>query len=248
MFLHYLSIISKNEVLESIGAFAFAGLLQLTNMWVYMQPQKSRGKLSRGIILAGRWRQDVSKNKCEWTACVYVSPPQLHLWEHGVGEYRGVRFLWSPWTHRDVSITGRIMAAAKASNCESFILNEYVTKSVFFQDHNKVKTPATHPSRRIQEHRETPGSVSAQRERRRRRRRRQRGGILSSSICVCQTDCESKMGHGWQAYFWRGPPHDQRHDFLMSSDPLEEKSSVTLHLWKKLTITSAMLNLATAKR
>ena len=164
MFLHYLSIISKNEVLESIGAFAFAGLLQLTNMWVYMQPQKSRGKLSRGIILAGRWRQDVSKNKCEWTACVYVSPPQLHLWEHGVGEYRGVRFLWSPWTHRDVSITGRIMAAAKASNCESFILNEYVTKSVFFQDHNKVKTPATHPSRRIQEHRETPGSVSAQRE------------------------------------------------------------------------------------
>lgn len=49
MFLHYLSIISKNEVLESIGAFAVAGLPQITNMWVYMQPQK----LSWGIILAG---------------------------------------------------------------------------------------------------------------------------------------------------------------------------------------------------
>lgn len=89
-------------------------------------------------------------------------PTQLHLWECGVSEHRSVCFLWSPWTHRDVSITGRIMAAVKARNCESFILNEHLTKCVFFQDYNKVKTPATHPSRRIQEHRETPGSVSVQ--------------------------------------------------------------------------------------
>uniref|UniRef100_A0A671YYE0 Follicle stimulating hormone receptor n=1 Tax=Sparus aurata TaxID=8175 RepID=A0A671YYE0_SPAAU len=34
MFLHYLSIISKNEVLESIGAFAVAGLPQITNIFI----------------------------------------------------------------------------------------------------------------------------------------------------------------------------------------------------------------------
>lgn len=170
-------------------------------------------------------------------------PPQLHLWECRVSEHRSVCFLWSPWTHRDVSITGRIMAAVKASNCESFILNEHVTKCVFlFRTITKSKhLRHIHPDafRNIVKLRVL--WVLSE------RRRRRRGGILSSSICVCQTDCESKMGHGWQAYFWRGPPHDQRHDFLMSSDPLEEKSSVTLHLWKKLTITSAMLNLSSAR-
>lgn len=134
------STILQNDMLESIGAFAFANLPQLTNMWVYRflkaivhvtyfiqhacvfslcyGTRRAAHPNSSGVDLAGCRRQNTSKTKCEWKPdnVIFLCFPQLHLWECCLGEDWIICFLQSPRAHWDVSITDRIMAVVKPCN------------------------------------------------------------------------------------------------------------------------------------
>lgn len=85
----------------------------------------------------------------------------------------------------------------------------------FFQNHNKVKTPELHPSRCIQEHYETSVSVSAHQECSKEEHVPLQHVLFKQIVSPKWVTGDRPTSDG--------PPHDPRHNFLISLDPLEEE-------------------------
>lgn len=85
-----------------------------------------------------------------------------------------------------------------------------------FQNHHKVKTPEWHPSRCVQEHRETAVSVSTGWEGEKH--------FFHLLVCFCFFQSELRVQNGSRviALHPDRPPHEHWHYFLMRAQPLKE--------------------------
>lgn len=114
---------------------------------------------------------------------VHVSNPpprplQNHLGELGIGEHRRFGLFRPSESGEDVS--GVTPCSAHRASCLQQLT--VVPPLCLFQNHRNVKTPESHPSRCLQQHREPAVSVSCRLEREEKEKRE----AVSASICVFQ--------------------------------------------------------------
>lgn len=84
-----------------------------------------------------------------------------------------------------------------------------------FQIHHKVKTPESHPSRCVQEHRETAVSVSTSRF----------GWKTSTGVFLFFSKWRVQNGSQVTGLPPDTPPHERWHYFLMRAHPLKEEKA-----------------------